>query len=101
MTSLCHTSFSAVISQNIFVLFYVSLLGLSKYNYITISVVMYCNHIVLNDLAVICIGIIFTVYRMRIILIINCINQTILIIIGYKHHQDSSSFHQNLSSKAP
>ena len=60
--------------------------GLSKYNYIMILVVMYCNHIILNDLAVICIGIIFTVYCMQIILIINHINQTILIIIGYKHH---------------
>ena len=101
MTSLGHTSFSAVISQNIFVLFYVSLLGLSKYNYITISVIMYCNCIVSNDLAVICIGIIFTMYHMQIVLIINRINQTILIIIGYKYHQNSSSFHQNLSSKAP
>ena len=51
-------------NDNMEVNLFVSMVGLSKYNYITILVIMYCNCIVSNDLAVICIGIIFTVYHM-------------------------------------
>ena len=49
-------------------------LGLSKYDYNTILVVMYCNHIVSSDMAVVCISSIFIVYHMQFILIINHIN---------------------------
>jgi hypothetical protein len=53
-------------------------LGLSKYDYNTILVVIYCNNIVLSNPAIICIGSVFIVYHMQFVLIINHINQTIL-----------------------
>jgi hypothetical protein len=54
------------------------LLGLSKYDYNMISVVIYCNHIVLSNLAIIGIGSVFIVYHIQFIFIINHINQTVL-----------------------
>ena len=49
--------------------------GLSKYNYNTISVVIYCNCIVSSNPAIVCIGSVFIAYCIQFIFIINHINQ--------------------------
>jgi hypothetical protein len=49
--------------------------GLSKYDYNTISVVIYCNCIVSSNPAIVCIGSVFIAYRIQFIFIINHINQ--------------------------
>ena len=58
--------------------FLFSILGLSKYDYNTISVVIYCNCIVSSNPAIICIGSVFIPYHIQFIFIINHINQTVL-----------------------
>jgi len=55
-----------------------SLVGLSKYDYNTISVVIYCNCIVSSNPAIVCIGSVFIAYHIQFIFIINHINQTVL-----------------------
>ena len=52
-----------------------NVLGLSKYDYNTISVVIYCNCIVSSNPAIVCIGSVFIAYRIQFIFIINHINQ--------------------------
>jgi hypothetical protein len=64
-----------LLTWNQIILIVFLIVGLSKYDYNTISVVIYCNCIVSSNPAIVCIGSVFIAYHIQFIFIINHINQ--------------------------